>query len=153
MSKYDVTDVAVVNASRETVFNAIADVFDGRADWWSPHLTSKIRTGNSSREVGAVFDITVNDTIRLRFTGNTIEAQRPEMLSVRYVSGDLRGRALWTFDELDGKTQIRLQWQADPSSLMLKIVSLFVSVGKRHSVVMQKGFAQLSAYVAPGPTA
>jgi hypothetical protein len=78
MTRYDVTDEAVVNASPEMVFDAIADVFNGRANWWLPHLSSKLRGGVSRSEVGALFDVTVHTLFPLRFTGKTAEIQRPE---------------------------------------------------------------------------
>jgi uncharacterized protein YndB with AHSA1/START domain len=146
MTKYDVTDEAVINASPEAVFDAVTDVFAGKVNWWLPHLSSKLRSGASMGEVGALFDVTVHTMVPLRFTGKTIEIQRPDRLVVHYIGGAFQGEALWTFEKLKDGTNLRLRWQTHPSSLMTKLASLFVAIDKGHSQVMQKGFANLNKF-------
>jgi len=148
MRKYDVTDEAVINASPEVVSNALVDMFDGKVNWWLPHLSSKLRSGPSMGEVGTLFDVTVHMAMPLRFTGKTVEIQRPNRVLVHYIGGAFRGEALWTFEKRQDGTMLRLRWQADPANLMTKLASLFVAVGKGHSQVMHKGFANLKQYLS-----
>lgn len=151
MTKYDVTDETVVHASSELVFDAISGVFDGKVNWWLPHLSSKLREGVSCSQVGGIFDVTVHTLFPLRFTGKTVEVQRPEKLRVQYLAGDFQGGALWTFDTVEGGTRLRLRWQTNPSSLLVKLASICVPVGKGHSQVMRKGFAGLDRYLGAAP--
>lgn len=147
MTKYDVTDEAIVNASPEVVFDALVDVFDGRVNWWLPHLSSRLRAGVSCREVGTLFDVTVHPLVPLRFTGKTVEVRRPDKLVVHYIGGAFKGESLWTFETAGSDTKLRLRWRTNPSGLFLKLASLCVPIGKGHSQVMQKGFVRLNAYV------
>jgi uncharacterized protein YndB with AHSA1/START domain len=151
MTKYDVTDEVVVNASAEKIFNALVEVFDGRVNWWLPHLSSKLRGGVSMSEVGSLFDVTVHTLIPLRFTGKTVEVQRPDKLRVHYLGGAFQGEALWTFEAVKGGTRLRLRWQTNPAGLLLKLASVCVPIGKGHSQVMQKGFARLNEYLGETP--
>lgn len=154
MSKYDVTDEAVINASPEAVFDAIVDMYAGKVNWWLPHLSSKPRAGATLGEKGAPFDVTVHTMVPVRFTGKTVEIQRPNRLVVHYIGGAFQGEALWTFDKLKDGTNLRLRWQADPLNLMTKVASLFMAIDKGHSEVMHKGFANLNEYLrAPTRTA
>ena len=147
MTKYDVTDEAVVDSSAEKVFNALVEVFDGRVNWWLPHLSSKLRGGVSISEAGTLFDVTVHTLFPLRFTGKTVEVQRPDKLRVQYIGGAFQGEALWTFEAVQGGTRLRLRWQTNPSGLLLKLASVCVPIGKGHSQVMQKGFARLNEHL------
>lgn len=147
MSKYDVTDEAVINASPEAVFDAVLDMYAGKVTWWLPHLSSKPRTGASLGEKDALFDVTVHTMVPLRFTGKAVEIQKPDKLVVHYIGGAFQGEALWTFDKVKDGTNLRLRWQADPLNLMTKLASHFVAVDKGHSDVMRKGFANLNKYL------
>lgn len=147
MTKFDVTDTAVFDASPETIFNAVVDVFDGRDNWWLPHLSSKLRTGSSCREIGTVFDVTVHLMLPVRFTGKTIEVHSPDKLHVQYIRGAFQGDAFWTFEKLKSGTQLCLRWQTSPSGLLLKLASLCIAMDKGHSQVMQKGFANLTQHL------
>jgi hypothetical protein len=147
MTGYDVTDEAVIKANPGRVFDGVVDVFDGKVNWWLPHLSSNLRSGASVGDVGARFDVTVHTMVPLRFTGMTIEVQRPDRLQVHSVDGAFQGEALWTFEKLKDDTTLRLRWRTHPSSLMTKLASLFVAIDKGHSQVMQKGFAHLNEYL------
>lgn len=148
MTKYDVTDEAVIHASPEVVFGALVDVFDGKVNWWLPHLSSQLRAGASMGEVGARFEVTVHTMVPLRFTGKTIEVQRPNKVVVHYIDGAFQGEALWTFEKVEGDTRLRLRWRTHPSTLLTKLASLFVAIDKGHSEVMHKGFGRLNEYLA-----
>jgi uncharacterized protein YndB with AHSA1/START domain len=147
MAKYDVTDETVIDAEPEAVFGALVDVFDGRVNWWLPHLSSKLRAGSSMGAVGGYFDVTVHTMIPLRWTGQTMHVERPAKVHVHYIKGAFTGEALWTFERLENGTRLRLRWQADPASLTSKLASRFIAVGKAHSQVMHKGFANLAEYL------
>jgi uncharacterized protein YndB with AHSA1/START domain len=136
-----------INASPEAVFDAVVDAFDGKVNWWLPHLSSRLRAGASIGEKGALFDVTVHTMVPLRFTGKTIDVQRPDRVVVHYVGGAFQGEALWTFEKLKDNTILRLRWRTHPSSLMTKVASLFVAIDKGHSQVMHEGFANLNEYL------
>jgi uncharacterized protein YndB with AHSA1/START domain len=148
MAKYDVTDEVVIDADPEAVFGALVDVFDGRVNWWLPHLSSKLRAGTSMGDVGGRFDVTVHTMIPLKFTGQTMQVERPARVQVHYVDGAFQGEGLWTIERVENGTRLRLRWRTEPATLMTKVASRFVDVGKGHSLVMHRGFANLAEYLS-----
>ena len=146
MSKYDVTDEAIINASPEVVYNAIIDVYDGKTSWWLLYFSSKIREGGSSGNVDALFDITIHALIPIKFTGKTLEAKNNVMLRLDYVKGAFNGIGVWKFESLKGKTKISFRWRMSPAG-WLRIVAPFYPIVKSHSDVMQKGFIKLNKFL------
>jgi ribosome-associated toxin RatA of RatAB toxin-antitoxin module len=147
MAKYDVTDEAIINASPDVVYNAVIDEYDGKTSWWMPHLSSKLREGNSCSKVGALLDLTVHGKRPIKFTAKTVEAKNNEMIRVNYVEGAFRGEGLWKFESLEGKTKLSFRWRTSPSGLLLRILAPFLPIEKSHSDVMKAGFNNLNKFL------
>jgi len=93
MTKYDVTDEAVVDSSAEKVFNALVEVFDGRVNWWLPHLSSKLRGGVSiSEAAGTLFDVTVHTLFPCDSRGRPSKSKGPTNCGFNYIGGAFQGR-------------------------------------------------------------
>jgi len=149
MVKYDVTDEAIINASPDVVFNAIKDEHDGRTSWWMPHLSAKLREGDSYGKVGTLVDNTVgvHGKFPIRFTTKTVEVKNNEMIRVDYVKGAFRGEGLWKFESLEGKTKLSYRWRTSPSGLIFRIISPFLPVKKSHSDTMKTGYDNLNKFL------
>lgn len=148
MTKYDVTDTAIINANPKIVYKAVIDGYDGKTKWWMPHLSSKIRNGSSSDKVGSLFDVTIHGIFPIKFTGKTVEVKNNEMIRVNYVEGSFSGEGLWKFEGSDGKTKLSFRWRTNPSGLLLRIVASFYPIEKSHSRVMRAGFDNLNKFLA-----
>ena len=147
MAKYDVTDEAIINASPDAVYNAVIDECDGKTSWWMPHLSSRLREGDSCGKVGALFDLTVHGKLTIKFTAKTVEAKNSEMIRINYVEGAFRGEGLWKFESLEGKTRLSFRWRTSPSGLLLRILAPFLPIEKSHSDVMKAGFNNLNKFL------
>ena len=147
MTKYDVTDEAIINGTPDVVYNALKDEIDGKTSWWMPHLSSKLREGSSSGNVGALCDITVHGKRKVKFTTKTVEVKDNEMIRANYIEGALRGEGLWKFDSLEGKTKLSFRWQTSLSGFLPRIMGLFLPVEKKHSDVMKAGFDNLNKFI------
>ncbi len=147
MAKYDVTDETIINASPDVVYNAVIDECDGKTSWWMPHLSSRLREGDSCGKVGALFDLTVHGKLPIKFTAKTVEAKNNEMIRINYVEGAFRGEGLWKFESLEGKTRLSFRWRTSPSGLLLRILAPFLPIEKSHSDVMKAGFNNLNKFL------
>jgi ribosome-associated toxin RatA of RatAB toxin-antitoxin module len=147
LTRYDVTDEAIIDASPKIVYNAIIEVYDGKTDWWKPYLSSKIIKGNSSCEIGSIFKVTVHGISPITFVTKTAEFRKNEMIRVNYIGGAFSGEGLWRFEKLGSKTRVVFRWQTNPASLLLRIVAPLYPVAKSHSSVMKKGFKSLGEYL------
>jgi len=147
MAKYDVTDEAIINASPDVVYKAVIDEYDGKTSWWMPHLSSKLREGDSGGKVGALFDLTVHGKRPIKFTAKVVKAKNNEMIRVNYVEGALKGEGLWRFESLEGKTKLSFRWRTSPSGLLMRILAPFLPIEKNHSDVMKAGFNNLNKFL------
>jgi len=149
VAKYDVTDEAIINASPDVVFNAVIDEHDGKTSWWMPHLSAKLREGDSYGKVGALLDniVGVHGKFPIKFTTKTVEVRNSEMIRVDYVKGAFRGEGLWKFERLEGKTKLSYRWRTSPSGLLLRIMAPFLPVKKSHSDVIKAGYNNLNRFL------
>ena len=146
MAKYDITNEAIIDASPDVVYNAM---IDGSIIKWLP-LSAKRRTGSSYDEVGALTDITFHDR-PIKYTEETVEAKKNEMIRIKYVKGAFRGEGLWNFEEIDGKTKLSFKWRVRHSEVFLHIIAPFVPVEKRHADVMKVVFDGFNKYFEQKP--
>lgn len=147
--KYDVVDEAVIESEAETVYKAIIDLYDGRANWWMPHVSSRLVQGHSSEEVGAVYKVMIHGRFPISFVTETIEAEPNKFLWVKYIRGAFEGEGLWEVEKVGEKTKIRFRWRTNPSIIRLKLLDLFYPVARTHSRVMRKGFKGLAVFCGP----
>lgn len=142
MGKYDITSEVIINANPDVVYNAIAD---GRITEWLP-ISAKRLSGASYDEVGALTDITFHDR-PIKYTEETVEAKKNEMIRVKYVKGAVRGEGLWKLEGINGKTKLSFRWRARHSEVFLRIIAPFVSVAKKHSDFMKVAFDGLKKHL------
>lgn len=147
MAKYDVTDEATINASPDVVYKALIDEIDGKTSWWMPHLSSKLREGDSCGKVGALLEMTVHGKRPVKLTTKAVEVKNNEMIRVSYVEGALSGEGLWKLEGIEGKTKLSYRWQTSPSGLLMRIMALFLPIEKKHSDVMKAGFNNLNKFI------
>ncbi len=142
MAKYDITSEAIINAGPDVVYNAM---IDGSITKWMP-LSAKRRTGASYDEVGALTDITFHDR-PIKYTEETVESKKNEIIRIKYVKGAFRGEGLWKLEGIDGKTKLSFRWRVRHSEMFLRIMAPFVPVEKRHSDVMTAAFDGFKKYL------
>jgi ribosome-associated toxin RatA of RatAB toxin-antitoxin module len=147
MTKYDVIDEAIIDASPGSVYNAVIEVYEGKNNWWMPHLSSRLCKGSSCRDIGSLYNVTVHGIPPITFTTKTVETRTNEMIGVNYIDGAFIGEGLWTFEDLDGKTKMVFRWRTSPNSVLLRMVAPFYPIAKSHSVVMRSGFKKLKRYL------
>jgi ribosome-associated toxin RatA of RatAB toxin-antitoxin module len=143
MTKYDVTDEAIIQATPEQVYNAVIDCYDGKINWWMPYLTSKVIHGESASKTNAICKVTLNELIPIQFITKTTETFTNEIIYLVYPKGAFTGEGTWKFEKIDDKTKVSFRWQTNPSGFFMKMLSLFYPLNKSHSAVMQKGFTNL----------
>ena len=146
-TRYDVTEEAIIHASPEAVYNAIIDIYDGKTGWWSPEFSSRLCDGETSGNVGALYEVTIHAVIPIQFKTRTIETRKNEMLRVEYVEGAFVGQGLWKFENVGGNTKVSLRWRTNPAGLFMRVAAPFYPVAKGHSSVMQTGFRRLDQYL------
>jgi hypothetical protein len=147
LTKYDVTEEALINASPEVVYNAIIDIYDGKTSWWMPDFSSRLCQGETSGTPGALYAVTIHALLPIKFKTKTVETKKAEMLRVEYVEGAFVGEGLWLFENVEGKTKISLRWRTNPGDWFMRMVAPFYPIAKNHSSVMQAGFSKLEKFL------
>jgi ribosome-associated toxin RatA of RatAB toxin-antitoxin module len=147
MAEYDVIDEAIIDADTATAYNTFLDEVRGLTDWWKPYWESKLRGDIPVGEVGAVVDITVRHAGTTRFTAKVTEMIENQLIKVDFIEGEFLGDGEWTFEPVDGKTKVRFHWQVRANSLPIKLVDLFMDIGKLHSEVIQAGYKGMNEYL------
>ncbi len=143
MSKrYDVVDEVHLEAPPEAVYNALVDLFRGKATWWAPHLLVEPRGPVPAGLVGA------ESRLRVRrgptMDARLVEAVPPTLLKSEYVGGDFRGTATWTLVADGAGTRLTCRWQTIPASLLMRLFARVIDIPARHSTVMKHGFDGLA---------
>jgi ribosome-associated toxin RatA of RatAB toxin-antitoxin module len=147
MTKYDVTDEAVVSAEPGAVFSALLSEFAGTTNWWMPYFSGRLRQGDAVNQVDALIDQTVHGKRPINFTVKVVEVKKNEVFRVQYVEGAFRGEGLWRLEPTEGNTRVSFRWRTDPSGgLLFRIMARFF-LPKAHSDVMKAGFAGLKKYL------
>lgn len=147
--EYDVTVEAVIYANHDCVYEAIVNEYDGKTNWWQSDFSSKLLQGKSSRISGSIYEVTIHSFIPISFKTRTLVTRQGEMLLVEYFDGDFIGKGIWLFKDMGEYTKISLQWQTNPGSRYMRILSFFhSSVVNGHIKVMKRGFDRLNQYLA-----
>ena len=120
--EYVFVDEWVVDAPRESVFDALADARSYPV-WWKPvyldvESEGEPEVGKESRQH---FKGRLPYHLRTRSRITRLEA--PEVIGAD-VDGDLRGTGLWTLTELpDGGTHVRFDWRVHADRLLLRLLT------------------------------
>ena len=61
------------------------------------------------------------------------------------LSGDLKGTEQLTFEQLDGKTKLKIRLKGETNKLLFTVLSPIANIGKIHSEAMQKGFKAINS--------
>jgi uncharacterized protein YndB with AHSA1/START domain len=147
MAEYDVIDEAIIDADTATTYNALLDELRGLTKWWKPYCEGKPKGDIPVGQVGAIFDITVRHTGTIRATAKITEIVENQLIRYDYIEGDWVGKGEWTFEPTNGKTRIRFRWRTRANSLLMKLTSPFLDIGKFHSEVMQAGYEGLKKHL------
>lgn len=144
----DVMDSALIDASPDVVYRAIVEEHDGETSWWAPHLTMRLREGNSYGDVGAMVDNTVrvHGRFPVRFTTKTVEVEPNETIRVEYVAGAFRGEAQWGFVGVNDGTELSQRWRTRPAGVLRALAPL-LPIGESHSDTMKVGFERVRGYL------
>jgi hypothetical protein len=96
---------------------------------------------------GGICDITARSHgIAAKFSVKVTKVDPGKSISLE-LSGDLIGIENWTFEPIDGKTKVKLQWKGATNKLLFSFLSPIANAGKVHSESIQKGFKVLNASI------
>ena len=146
LAKYDVLDEALLKHKIDIVYNAVLSEFAGKTSWWMPHVQIKAHNNKLPSQIGALFDLSIPKT-PVKFTAKVVDYIENELFRVEYVSGVFSGEGAWEFKEQNGETKVKFRWQVSPSSLLMKIMAVFMNVPKNHSKTMKAGFDNLQRHL------
>ncbi len=147
MPRYDVVDKAIIDAEPSVTFKAMNDEVTGVSNWWMPHWEGKVRGNEKEVQVGSIIDIKIHRFGTQKVAAKCIEMVENKMAKFEYFEGAFIGTGEWTFEPINGKTKIRFEWNVTIDSLLGKLFTLFVDIGKIHSDVVQQGFKGMNSYL------
>lgn len=154
MTRYDVSNTAVIAATPSEIIGAIREEAAGRSQWWHPYLRMRQRGGRPLPEIGAAVDIAVagegglNQAWSTRLVGRVAVFEPDQRLVLEYFAGDFRGTEEWTVvPEGAGRTRVTTRWRTDPQGVV-RLAARFVDVPGSYSRVMHEGFRAIERYTA-----
>ena len=155
MTRFDVSNEAIIAATPAEIVGAFLDEAAGRSHWWRPFVRMRQRGGKPLPEIGAAVDITITGEGRLdrhwrtvRLSGRVTAFDPDRRLVLRYYDGDFRGTEEWTVRPVDaGHTRIATRWKTDPQGVV-RLAAGLVDVPASYSRVMQEGFRAIERFTA-----
>lgn len=155
MTRYDVSNDAVIAATPAEIVAALLDETAGRSQWWRPFVRMRQRGRKPLPGIGAMVDITVTGEGRLderwrttRFSARVTAYDPDRRLLLEYFDGDFRGTEEWTVNPVDaGHTRIATRWRTDPQGVV-RVAARFVDVPGNYSKVMQEAFRGIERFAA-----
>jgi uncharacterized protein YndB with AHSA1/START domain len=119
--EYVFVDEWDVDAPIEAVFDAIADATTYPA-WWKPVYIDVEAEGEP--RVGLVSRQHFKGRLpyHLRTSSEITRLERPTLVEAD-VTGDLRGRGLWTLTPRDGRTHVRFDWRVFADKPVLRVLT------------------------------
>jgi hypothetical protein len=154
VTRYDVSNTAIIAATPGEIIGAFLEEAAGRSQWWQPHLRMRQRGGNPLPEIGAVVDIAVagegglNQVWSTRIAGRVAAFDADRRLVLEYFEGDFRGTEEWTVEPVDaGHTRVTTRWRTDPQGVV-RLAARFVDVPGSYSKVMHEGFRAIERFTA-----
>lgn len=147
MPSYDVTDFAIVDATPERVFAALADEYAGRTHWWT-EVRCRMEGDIPFGEVGAICASSVHNIATAHFKWRTSEVIQDHYIRFEYLEGDVEGYADMKLEPVGvDKTRVEYRWRVKTRG-KANIIGPLVNIKKRHSEVMHSGFRKLNEYLA-----
>jgi uncharacterized protein YndB with AHSA1/START domain len=135
-----------VAAPREAVFEAIADART-YPDWWKPVYIACESDGPP--QVGRVSHQHFKGQLpyTLKTVSTIVRLEPPESFEVD-VTGDLRGRGVWTFTEQGGGTHVRFDWRVFADRPLLRTLTpvLRPLFRANHNWAIKRAMEGLEAY-------
>ena len=154
MTRYDVSNDAVIVATPGEIIGAFVEEAAGRSQWWQPYLRMRQRGGRPLPEIGASVDIAVavegglGQVWAARLAGRVTAFEPDQRLVLEYFEGDFRGTEEWTLDPVDaGRTRVATRWRTDPQGV-LRLAARLVDVPGSYSKVMHEGFRAIERFAA-----
>jgi hypothetical protein len=156
MSRYDVSNEAIIAATPAEIVGAFLEEAAGRSQWWQPFVRMRQRGSKPLPESGAAVDITVagggdrlgQRLLTARFSERVTVFDPDRRLVLEVFDGDFRGSEEWTLDPVDaGHTRITTRWRTDPQGAV-RLAARFVDVPGSYSKVMQEGFRAIERFAA-----
>ena len=154
MTRYDVSNAAVIAATPGEIIGAFLEEAAGRSQWWRPYLRIRQRGGKPLPEIGAAVDIAVagegglSQAWSTRIAGRVAAFEPDRRLVLEYFEGDFRGTEEWTVEPVDaGHTRVTTRWRTDPQGVVW-LAARFVDVPGSYSKVMQEGFRAIERFTA-----
>ena len=131
------------------VYKAIINEVSGKTHWWMPDLAFKLKGDVPVDQVGAVFQIIANPTKRLKakFFCRVKKVVEAQSVDLDIFAGDVIGKGQWTFQEINGKTKIKVRFTVKSNNLLISLFSPFVDLAKQHSNAVQNGFKACNRYL------
>jgi hypothetical protein len=157
MTRYDVSNDAIIAATPAEIVGAFLDEAAGRSHWWRPYVRMRQRGGRPLPEIGAAVEVTVTITgegrpaqrlLTTRFSERVTAFDPDQRLVLECFDGDFRGTEEWALQTVDaGHTRIATRWRTDPQGVV-RLAARFTDVPGSYSKVMREGFRAIERYAA-----
>jgi hypothetical protein len=155
MTRYDVSNEAIIAATPAEIVGAFLEEAAGRSQWWQPLVRMRQRGGKPLPELGAEVEITVAGEGLLgqrwftaRFSERVAAFDPDRRLLLEVFGGDFRGTEEWTVEPVDaGHTRIATRWRTDPQGAV-RLAARFVDIPGSYSKVMREGFRAIERFAA-----
>jgi uncharacterized protein YndB with AHSA1/START domain len=144
--EYVFVDEWDVAAPAEAVFDAIADATT-YPEWWKPVYIDVEADGAPAVGVVSRQHFKGRLPYHLRTTSTITRLERPTMVEAD-VTGDLRGRGLWTLTPRDGATHVRFDWRVFADKAILRVLTPVLRPAFRwnHNWAIQRAMEGLEPY-------
>jgi uncharacterized protein YndB with AHSA1/START domain len=108
----------------ERVWREITHPLDWPAWWPGVERVEKLRPGTDADGLGSIHRSTWKSILpyRLTFQSESVRIERFKLFEIR-ATGQLEGRGVWHFDESDGTTRVRYDWNVDANKLWMRLLS------------------------------
>jgi hypothetical protein len=155
MTRYDVSNEAIIAATPAEIVGAFLEEAAGRSQWWLPFVRMRQHGARPLPEIGAAVEITVTGEGLLgqrwgavRFAERVAAFDPDRRLVLECFDGDFRGTEEWTVEPVDaGHTRVTTRWRTDPQGLV-RLAAAFVDVPGNYSRVMREGFRAIERFAA-----
>ncbi len=155
MTRYDVSNDAVIAATPGEIIGAFLEEAAGRSQWWQPFVRLRRRGDKPLPEIGAAVEVTVAGADVLgqqlwtaRFSERVAVFDPGRRLVLECFDGDFRGTEEWTVEPVDaGHTRVATRWRTDPQGVV-RLAARFVDVPGSYSKVMHEGFRAIERFAA-----
>ena len=150
MVKIDVTDEYIMEAAPLAVYRAFMNEVSGVTQWWMPDLGFKLKGNIPVEREGAVFDIIAHPNSRLnsKFSCKVKKVVEAKSVDLDIFAGDCIGSGNWIFEEIDGKTKVKIRFNVKTNNRLISLIAPFVDFAKLHSEAVQNGFKSYNSYLA-----